>query len=782
MHPSHLRSTEELSNRLRQEIHRYSKCQMVTLFGESILRTSYWLKSGTLLKECFESHGLPPEDRARVQDYASADRRDEGAAALGFPEHLPSSVWAHETLRNQRETILPRIVWDDKTRENVQAILQCHRLSRPGNYRAAYLTGPTGGSKTLSFLAAYTALGIPVEVIRGVQSSSSDVNLELLEGGTVAKVENRGEIVRRHAAFGVFSRPQARYAYYQALVRTAKKNETDLLSAHSELASAELDELAAMEGLPAEGEAVAARIYGKTELARRAGAAVVFDEVNLFPEDKMNDVIKFLNDEGVAAPPNTVFGMTSNPPSEEYRNRTPLNADALGRIRIVQVPARSLNQHEDFILENLGYPRTNERTAREVANFLRADGAGEELAEAVEKGQRRGGLMISGLFGPEVSGTVAQRLASFQAQMEEQTMPGGPLHPATYGLSIDASKPSVRSLASLLEDWSQVVEAAVFEKSPDLVFSSAKAVKSFVDPQLALLALHEAVEREYVVPYSYVGNAGTVLLGPAAAGQATASSREVLDALVSGNELSATGLLRLVDQLPSAGSRGSGLRLCGMEVLGDLPESDIQSIQEKVSEGLERSPASDQDFGIRKAACRQITSETIGFCVFKPVAPDKLREVTVNFSASAEDNDAFLQAIAEDTLETQVIACIYGDGVRVGRATTRGKEKAWNWVRMARPAFDRAVKSAIVKTGSVGLPEFPGAPLYAIVPQCQGTLLAGPDGGYVLGEVLDGDEGRSAPMGAAAPPKTTEAAHLAAEADLFAGSAAAKQSTSPKTR
>lgn len=519
MHPSAIHKPGSQPQELRRELARYTEPKVLSVFGEHILKTNYYLSPEGIVRDAWENNALDPEESKKAGELCQAGHFKEAADSLGFTEAVPSSVWAIKSVGQARSGILPKVVWDDQMRGLAKDIMISHRLGEPGNYQPAHLTGPTGASKTFAFQATYAVAGIACEVIRAQQSSSSDVNIEMLEGGDKARIKDRAEHFRDMASFACFQNPRSRYLYYRELNSAIKRDGINGVQAHDNLSRETLDNLANIDGLPKDGETLGVNVPGMAERVRRAGGVVVFDEVNLFPPDKLPDVFKFMNTQGERGTINCGYGLTSNPASEEYGNRFEMTADLRTRQRPVQVQSRSELQTQAFVENYLGVPNddptSSSQVLEEVIEILRADGTPEDHIDQITRSRESALPFVAKTLPPPVAHEMARRISLFHSRCEQASGRGKDLDLRSKGVAVDGFRPSIRSLCSFLDDWNQRVLSHALNDNPQrALVGGTEDLLNLVDVQYAVLAANESITDIYERPGTLVVSGSTQVVGP----------------------------------------------------------------------------------------------------------------------------------------------------------------------------------------------------------------------------------------------------------------------------
>jgi hypothetical protein len=528
MHASALLEEGSVADALREALSHLTWYDTPTFCGERILRTSYWLKSGSIIRDAFLDQALPQAEMTAIENaFSGRDPKttkfsqseeiwQEAAKRLGLPNAVPRSVASIKAVEQQRKLIIPMTFWDERLELNMAHILTQHGISRPGAYSPALLQGPTGASKTHSVLAAYSVLGIAVNIIDGSPSQTSDVRIDLITGGMRAKDRDFESYVKGLASMGFFQTQAARLEYYQRLSKASDTFGCDLVDAHERLGKEDWADIAKRDGYPLDSTSFSVHYPGRIRLGQHADMVNLIDEVNKFNVANQQEIRTFLSAESVRFGFNTAFMFTANPPSEEYQGRSVLGADIIGCCDRLAVTPRNADQYREYIASYLGARSDGTSLGKEVMALVASNNprspdktAPTDLSSiAVDDRVPFVGRVLKGTDVLQL----AERIGTLQQELENAAVPGGRLHPGTFGLQVDAPKPSVRSLSQLLSRFNDIVASKALESSKGHldVTNAAKEV----DGEILAEALSIAIEEKVLDQYTFERDGDAQIIAP----------------------------------------------------------------------------------------------------------------------------------------------------------------------------------------------------------------------------------------------------------------------------
>lgn len=559
MNASNLHERGPAADRLKESLTQYTWHDVVVFCDQMLLRTSYWLKSGSVLRDAFLEGQIDPTvtevvrssfegvelDQIRNQPFSVNEASWQAAAhQLGLPEAVPKAVDSIRKVEAQRAAVLPRLIYDDKLSANMSEVVKSHGLSEPGDYRPALLSGPTGASKTHAVLATYAILGMAVNLIEGSASESGDVRIEKITGGSISKDSDFSAFMSDVAAKGHFQTSNARLHYYQELSLVAKNAGCDLVDAHGRIPKESWLNLARLDSYPVDEQAFTVPFPGQVRMGQIADQINLVDEVNKFSSANQGALRDHLSSATRTAAPNTAFVFTANPPSQDYP-RTPMSADLLGCCRVHRVSPRSKDEYRSYIAGWFclkGADSATERQARKLVtdnNPRSPDRSAPTEMGSLESTGREPSLVAA--LPPKLRAELADRLAPTQVFLETEALQGGLLHPETYGSEDIGSRPSVRSLATLLKciDSKLLLESL---RTQDPV--------SDLPPATVGNAITESITEEIYARYTYSSDGPTVMIDPdAVPSAATDNSVISIDAALLKNKLDPDSVAALVKDL-----------------------------------------------------------------------------------------------------------------------------------------------------------------------------------------------------------------------------------------
>jgi DNA polymerase III delta prime subunit len=484
----------------KKEAKGYTKVGIVNVLGWELVQTSYYKKAGAELKDLVDA-GLEIKG---IDAYPSNEAQWEALAAnLGIPKEVPTSVWAIESIEENKK-ILSETVWNAKTMRNIDAMMAAFDLNSPGTYRAPLLEGPPGASKTHSAIALAALLGRPVMYIRAEAGERATISANLLRGGQAPVDRERWALMEDIMRHGVNSRPASRLKYLQTVGRIMKEEGKSFVEAHKAISRQQWEEMADLEAIPP--NALTYQKVGLAEIGRRNGAVLIFDEANRWSLTNLNEMESFLQDPKRNSPINTLIILCCNT-VQDGGAAGEFNQSLLSRCQVIKVEPLSEEETISFLHGMFGVVQNKVKDGKvqaehgeftiseEIEKRLRELGFTEDEINSLEAGSRKNSSM-SILMSQPGCVEILKRLGEFHVEMCERTSPGGLLDASKYQEG-SAPRVTMRTLVDLFKRFS-----GMLERSAGIGLDEEHYLE-LIQPNHVAVSLVKSIESLYLRPFTY---------------------------------------------------------------------------------------------------------------------------------------------------------------------------------------------------------------------------------------------------------------------------------------
>lgn len=525
MNPSLAYGSNDSIARVKKETSKYTKHYILDILGHQLLQTNYEFDPANCAQKFFADGCLSDSGKQAMNGKAAEsmthDDWIEVAKADGLPDLIPTSLWAKDSIAKQRK-VLSEAIYSQKLIDNLHVILSAFEASKAGNYTAPLLEGVPGSSKTYSVQVAAALLGRPYMEIRGNASMSNDVDRHELWGGPATLESSRSETARQQMYHGMFRKTASQASYYreiQKLISSGKSSSFE--QAHSMLDEASLNRIADADGIPDSG--ISFEKFGMSEIARRNGAIVLWDEVNSFHPTKHPALEKFNSPEHAGTNSlNTVYAFTCNPPIAQNGARFDLPFPFLSRCSRRTVHGLSKDEYSQMISSTLGYAAlpnividNRQIPVTEVIEQYASSLVAKGVIKAHEKDSylpKSGStIALAGVLSPNAVTAISERLAAFHSDIEAGTQMNGELNSASYGLEQTPDVCTLRQLDKFMVRWSNKVFNKMVRNgklSPEVLAAGEGTLKDAMQSKAnkddVWSAFSDAIEECYSNAYNYV--------------------------------------------------------------------------------------------------------------------------------------------------------------------------------------------------------------------------------------------------------------------------------------
>ena len=511
----------EVRSQINQSLDRFTSYTVIDFLGDKLLQHSYYWKPSYWAKT-FHQKGIL---NSKAMEYINAQSSPTGinwdkvAALDGLPESIPVSKWALETIEKQRVKMIGT-VWSQKLVDNLSAISGCIRDGRPGNYQPALLQGPSGASKTFAVTILGNLIGRPIMLINGESKGGVSASIRLLRGGNGPSGTSQISLMEHRASHGVFETLETRQAYYRRInILVQEGRASDFLDAHSIIQEDQWKDLSRLDQIP-EDPKLAAKLFGKAEVARQNGAIVLFDEANKFDEGIQSEMEGFFNSYQDNNPTNTCYIMATNPPSAAYPDRKRFSKSIMDRSTMIDVAPFSRTDFQNHILGSIGgdgtdlkvqYRGKEESISKLIKKTVTQKGiapdGGVLSSSHVEKIMPNigGKALFSEILTNQSKTQIAEKIADIHMHIDSSLNEGGSLNPATHYIERDENSVSIRSLNKLLNS----VDAHYMSEVYDVLSSGKSIEENFTNNQIVEIvgeSLSRGVEDTYIRPFGFSYN------------------------------------------------------------------------------------------------------------------------------------------------------------------------------------------------------------------------------------------------------------------------------------
>lgn len=491
---SYIGTSFERSKDAVEDIERFENYSLIEIAGKRLIRTGQNYNRGWMARHFHSGNALNtnPEEvvSGKPVDEFTFDDWAKVADAEGLPETCPASLWGIENVHENRAKFFANVVLSKHEMNLIGMLATSHANGRPGKYRPTILEGDAGCGKTQAALAFAALCGMPYMEAKGV-ADDDKAGIVVLEGGDAPKTKTRGAVMKSLAHYGIFETPKGMAEFYRTCGQLIKDGKAkNVKSAFSRITDSQWHDIAGIEGMPDEGDAIAVQVLGLAEIGRRmpGGALINFDEINMFSEFMEGRVMGYFNNHNKKDQAGTCFVGTMNPPSEKFPNRRALAYDSLSRVEVRSAQKPDLEQVTDLTMRFFGYSGSSDDRVAEADMINKALSSDKDLSDAERAGfmkMRDRNAIYTQLLTEKAAGSIAASIAEFHCRVEPMTTPGGQLHPSDYGSDASPAPVDLRTIIdSFFGGLGNGLADKALELKPELVatigLNSAASGEDFV--------------------------------------------------------------------------------------------------------------------------------------------------------------------------------------------------------------------------------------------------------------------------------------------------------------
>lgn len=539
-------------NELEREYQKRTKVAVDKLFDAGLISASYWEQTGSLLQKASKEK---KNNRDNTSPQTLEDWNRE-AAREGLPKAVPVSGWALQEIESGWLG-LQKAIWTPRMMEQVEAIVRNASGAEPGAYSPVFFQGPPGTFKTEAHRLAAALLGRPLTYVRGDPGVLASVRVKLLDGGTMPMEKSREETMSERAWHGIWERESNRLAYWREISNEIDLNEEnwrsdELWDAHRRISRDFWKELADKEGLPKE-ETMSYQHVGLTEMGRRNGAFIFFDEINRWQGIALDKIETYLRNDGKSYVANLMFGAAGNDGIDGVT--APMHHSLLSRLTYRYVAPLTAEDYQQFAEAKLGI--LNRRNLKfvlpgegeiSVVTFLEERGKFLGLPtwmveRVVDSYHSKKTWMTK--FTPESGKWVCKNLGQLIADLHEQTKHDGALSISGNAPGYDNPTVDVRTLHKIISHFHAGLRGYAVKEGLCGIGGGQEIDFDKIPKQIFVSKLIESIRTVVVDPYKNVPSSDNVL----GEGKDATYLGEIVEQIIKNNRITAQDLLdKLVPQ------------------------------------------------------------------------------------------------------------------------------------------------------------------------------------------------------------------------------------------